>query len=106
MFLLPFLVKKIQKDNIYADLLSWFAECGSRNRSPSGTVIASLYSKCRRRQANDECTTHTLAPLSDAWLTAANGHQLAVIATQNHSQQQGKFVSRQLYVIINMAETK
>lgn len=59
---------------------SWFAEWehGSENRSPRGTVISSFYSKCRKRgeSATDKCTKATLAPHSDAWLTAANGHQL------------------------------
>lgn len=43
--------------------------------------------------ANDKCTKATLAPQSDASLIAANGHWLDLIATQNRSQQQGKFVS-------------
>lgn len=43
--------------------------------------------------ADDKCTKAALAPHADAWFTAANGHLLELIATQNHRQQQGEFVS-------------
>lgn len=43
--------------------------------------------------ADDKCTKATLAPHADAWFTTANGHLLELIATQNHRQQQGEFVS-------------
>lgn len=43
--------------------------------------------------ADDKCTKATLAPQSDAWLIAANGHLLELVDAQNRSQQWGKFVS-------------
>lgn len=67
----------------------------SKSRSPWGTVESSFYSKCRGREdgANDKCTKTTLAPDSDARLTAANGQRLGLMATPNHSKQQGEIIS-------------